>query len=912
MNLRTLLNLSALLLLTFSTATGQSLWSDPASWPSGTVPQAGDNVVIPAGTHIVLDGHTPQLTGLTVRGRLSFTPAEVSITTHYLLVEGLLEAGSLVTPYTGHLTITVNGPDEDPMGMGSRLFGTANGGSFELHGQSARKRSWTKLDGHAFRGATSFTLVDEPTEWQVGDHIAVAPSGYKAREAEEVTITAINGRTVTFTPALVYNHWGEVQTYHGQTLDERAEVAILTRNIVVQGPESSEADGFGAHGMVMPGSGPIHVEGVQFRRMGQPGREARYSFHWHLAGDRFGDYIRNCTVRDALQRGYVVHGSSNVLVKDNVAFRVKNHAYIPAEDGDEMGNRFEGNIAIWVQQVERGKMAFPHGTHPETMSNQSEHRAAGFWLRNIHNPLINNVAAGVERGVGFFYDQHGRHRDQRDFDLLDQPIIFQDNVAHSIEVPGRSGNAGTNVALYGAVGHGFGLFVDNFYIGDDDVQYRFDNFVAYKCDMAGIWNEETNVVFSDMLLADNAIAYVTGEAFVENSLVIGQSADTIGGRNRSLRHGHERAGYYTVSQGGKKRPRFDGVTFVNMDEGASDIHLTGSFIIDYHLDMKDNYARNLTFDNAVAANFETTGAVGNTPGGAMLYDADGSISGTGQPQLLTFSNSPLRRPDCAIDYQLRAHVCPADAYMNIDIPRVDRVRFRFYLDQESTGTRVHDGGLNTRLSRMRSGETVTLVWDHIEDVVPDEYGIAFHTVGAAATGTGLLRIPYPYPGVTMVNHNGDIIPRVDSEATVEQVDFPAFYFDEAAGMILLRGVATGQGDEDGKDWVYLAPGDQEIETGLDLGGGATSLENPSIVEQLSVFPNPVTESSIVRLGLLEATEVELSIVDLLGRTVEVLQHTRLVAGNHELPLRPTALPAGVYQLRVQVGNRAATTGLVIR
>ena len=880
----------------------QSAWSDANSWPTGQVPTAGQDVTIPSDSHIVLDVETPDLGGVTVSGKLSFAETTISLTADYLLVEGQLEAGTENKPYAGQLTITLNGPDEDVMGMGSRCFGTMNGGGIELHGSARNKRAYTKIAAHAFRGATTLELTDDPTEWAVGDHIVIAPSGFLPFEAEELTITAVNGRNVSFTPALKYNHWGTVQTYHGRTLDERAEVAILSRNIIIQGPESSVADGFGAHGMIMAGSAPVHVEGVLFQRMGQPGRAARYSWHWHLAGDRAGDYIRDCTVRDALQRGYVVHGTDNVLVENNVAYNVTNHAFIPAEDGNEMGNRFIGNIAVLTRKVEKGYMAFPHGNHPETMSNQGEHRASAFWLRNVHNPLIGNVAAGVEKGAGFFYDTHGRHRDFRDFDLLPQPIIFQDNVAHSCWVPGVNNNAGTNVALYSNVGHGFGLFIDNFYLDNDDVAYRFDNFLAYKNSMSGIWNEETNVLFTDMILADNTSAFVTGEGHVENSLVIGQSADTIGGRNRVLRHGHQRAGFYTVSQGGKKRPRFDGVTFVNMDEGTTDAFRSGAFIIDYHLDMRSNYTQNLTFDNSVAANFETMGAISRKPSGAMLFDRDGSLTGLGEPRMLMHTTSPLWRDDCDLDDRFRAYTCPADKYLNIDIPRIKNVRFRFFLDQEN-GKRVHDGGLNHRISRMRVGETNTVEWDNV-DKVPDEYALAFHPHGTSGGDHGFLRIPYPYPGVTLRDHNDELIPRGESEAIVRNSNRSAFYFDPEAGVIFLKSFATGVGDEEGKDWVHIAQGNQDVTLIETVSIGAARL----LAKAPVLYPNPISAASGISYSLTEAATVSVSLTDVLGRGVRTVYSGQSLAGAHRVGLGNLGLPAGIYFIRLAVNGEDVWVG----
>ncbi|HTK74789.1 MAG TPA: G8 domain-containing protein, partial [Gemmataceae bacterium] len=53
-------------------ATQWSRWSDPASWPDGKVPGAGDAVTIAKDKAILLDVSPPALRSLTIDGKLSF------------------------------------------------------------------------------------------------------------------------------------------------------------------------------------------------------------------------------------------------------------------------------------------------------------------------------------------------------------------------------------------------------------------------------------------------------------------------------------------------------------------------------------------------------------------------------------------------------------------------------------------------------------------------------------------------------------------------------------------------------------------------------------------------------------------------------------------------------------------------
>ena len=73
-----------------------------------------------------------------------------------------------------------------------------------------------------------------------------------------------------------YNHWGEIS--HG--VDMRAEVGLLTRNILIRGEmETScygnnycqffDQDTFGGHMKFARDFGAVHIEGVELTDMGQ-------------------------------------------------------------------------------------------------------------------------------------------------------------------------------------------------------------------------------------------------------------------------------------------------------------------------------------------------------------------------------------------------------------------------------------------------------------------------------------------------------------------------------------------------------------------------------------------------------------------------------------------------------------------
>ncbi len=112
---------------------------------------------------------------------------------------------------------------------------------------------------------------------------------------------------MTLDETLAYTHWGIEQTYDGRTVDERAEVALLTRNVTIEGEETSSADGFGGQVMVMNG-GTARIEGVELTRMGQRGILRRYPIHFHLLGDSgASSYLEDSSTTTRLSRVTPIH-----------------------------------------------------------------------------------------------------------------------------------------------------------------------------------------------------------------------------------------------------------------------------------------------------------------------------------------------------------------------------------------------------------------------------------------------------------------------------------------------------------------------------------------------------------------------------------------------------------------------------
>ncbi|VDH99664.1 Hypothetical predicted protein, partial [Mytilus galloprovincialis] len=411
------------------------LWSSPWTWGGNPPPGDGTLVVIKKGQTVVLDQNTASLKALLIQGgELIFDEADVEIRADNILIldGGLLQVGTEDKPFQHRAIITGTGhvrTKELPI-YGTKSVGVREG-RLDLHGQVIDV-TWTKLAMTATVGSNTITVKDSVVSgtrpWRNGDQIAIASTGhFNSQEQNELhTIDSIesNGVTIHLTDTLKYEHLGTSETIGGHTLEYRAEVAMLTRNILVRGfsdPQWEEEiekcevgfntgefavqscflgrfgeelgnDQFGVQIIVHPPEYDKHlaqayVEYVEFTHAGQAFRLGRYPMHYHLNGDMTGSYVKGCAFHQTFNRAVNIHGTHNVLVQNNVGFNVMGGAFF-LEDGIETGNIFDSNLLIFVR---------------ESSSLQNDDiTPAAFWITHPNNTVTNNAAAGGTH-FGFWY-----------------------------------------------------------------------------------------------------------------------------------------------------------------------------------------------------------------------------------------------------------------------------------------------------------------------------------------------------------------------------------------------------------------------------------------------------------------------------------------------------------------------------
>ncbi|KAL8584821.1 hypothetical protein ACOMHN_037526 [Nucella lapillus] len=125
-----------------------------------------------------------------------------------------------------------------------------------------------------------------------------------------------------------------------------------------------------------------------------------YPLHFHLLGDGSGLWFRNNSVLRSFQRCFVIQGTDNAEVSENVCYDHLGHGLF-IEDSAEQNNLIKGNLILGTQ----------HGT--TLFSDRKRdwcdpypvlfcHAVASYWITHPNNVFEDNVAAGSDNS-GFWF-----------------------------------------------------------------------------------------------------------------------------------------------------------------------------------------------------------------------------------------------------------------------------------------------------------------------------------------------------------------------------------------------------------------------------------------------------------------------------------------------------------------------------
>uniref|UniRef100_A0A7M4FFE8 hyaluronoglucosaminidase n=1 Tax=Crocodylus porosus TaxID=8502 RepID=A0A7M4FFE8_CROPO len=207
----------------------------------------------------------------------------------------------------------------------------------------------------------TLSLVDDVTSWLPGDRIVIASTDYSMHQAEEFNLLPCpecKSNQVKIDGSPLYLHIGEVV----DGIDMRAEVGLLTRNILIKGEMEDSCygqnhcqffsfDTFGGHIKIQRNFSSVHMEGVELKNMGQQ-ILGSYPVHFHLTGDvdeRGGydppTYLDNLAIHHCFSRCVAIHGTHGLLVKDTIGYDTLGHCFF-LEDGMEQRNTFYHNLGL--------------------------------------------------------------------------------------------------------------------------------------------------------------------------------------------------------------------------------------------------------------------------------------------------------------------------------------------------------------------------------------------------------------------------------------------------------------------------------------------------------------------------------------------------------------------------------------
>jgi hypothetical protein len=357
---------------------------------------------------------------------------------------------------------------------------------------------------------TLLTLATQ-VDWQVGDWISVATTSFSSHQTEIVQICGIasvanpdpqtsalnlpanvsqitlrNGTNCTATPnntPLKHYHYGGLTPtpgffpanttqpvvaggnainvshqarsfYDGSSrnygIDERAEVALLSRNIKLTSVagQSSDANNFiGGHlvAMVSTGSSPtLKLVGVEIEKFGQ-GLVGRYPVHLHMLPDGSHVLAQDVSVHHSYNKCYVPHQTPNARFYNNVCVRTVGQG-VYLEDGTHItGNQFMRNLIAGTMAAgttysypQQNNSQYWDGDNlqgyyynndstwknkgnwynvnsiPDTAQSNANANPldsthpSGFWITNLANTFVNNSVAGCQGpGRGYWMLSQG-------------------------------------------------------------------------------------------------------------------------------------------------------------------------------------------------------------------------------------------------------------------------------------------------------------------------------------------------------------------------------------------------------------------------------------------------------------------------------------------------------------------------
>ncbi|MGH0157285.1 UNVERIFIED_CONTAM: hypothetical protein FKN15_033569, partial [Acipenser sinensis] len=299
-------------------------------------------------------------------------------------------------------------------------------------------------------------MKDDVQSWNPGDRVIIASTDFSMYQAEEFSLLPCpecNKYQVKIQGKPQFTHVGEII----DAIDMRAEVGVLTRNILIHGEMENSCygnnwcqffsyDTFGGHIKILGNFTSVHLSHIELKNMGQQVKGS-YPVHFHLCGDvderggyRTPTYLEGLAIHHSFSRCVAVHATNGLLIKDSVGYDTLGHCFF-LEDGTEQRNTLYHNLGL----VTKPGTLLPTDRN-DTMCTSIRNKVYGnyipvpatdckavstFWISHPNNNLISNAAAGSQAGL--FIDKgvkttNASAADPREYLCLDNNARFRPHV----------------------------------------------------------------------------------------------------------------------------------------------------------------------------------------------------------------------------------------------------------------------------------------------------------------------------------------------------------------------------------------------------------------------------------------------------------------------------------------------------
>jgi hypothetical protein len=94
-----------------------------------------------------------------------------------------------------------------------------------------------------------------------------------------------------------------------------------------------------------------------------------------------------------------------------------------------------------------------------------------------------------------------------------------------------------------------------------------------------------------------------------------------------------------------------------------------------------------------------------------------------------------------------------------------------------------------------------------------------------------------------------------------------------------------------------------IGTGNDLSGNSG--------QQISIYPNPVTDHFTITFTLEHTVKVNLEVRNEIGQVVATIINESLLQGNHQVDWNTKGMPSGIYFCHLTAGDQSSTGKIVV-